>query len=69
MKQSSRVGRIALALAVAGAIVGGALVGTAGTRHADAALKWSEHASTPKVNNGHDNNKDGLKFVDPTPTP
>ena len=63
---SQKTTRFLLPLAVAAAIVGGALVSTVGTHHADAALKWSEHVS---VNNGHDNNKDGLKHVDPTPTP
>ena len=74
MKQSTKIRKIALSLAAAATIAGSVILGFAapqGDGDAHAALKWSEHVVKWNIqeNNGHDNNKDGLKFVDPTPTP
>ncbi len=59
-------GRVLVTLAAAAAVIGGMLVTVAATGDADAALKWREEASVDKT---HDNNKDGLKQVEPTPVP
>jgi hypothetical protein len=62
---ATSINRAALSLLAAAAIVAGIGVSIAfDSSDADAALKWRESASVP-----HDNNKDGLKHVEPTPVP
>ncbi len=62
------IARAGLSLTVTAAVLAGMVAGLLASQpnHADAALKWSEHATTQKTK---DNNKDGLKHIDPTPAP
>ena len=62
----NKIGRVAISLAAAGAIVGSVLVGIAGsTGETHAALKWNEHVTVAKDWCG----KNNLKKYDPTTCP